>query len=260
MSGNGFIKIHRELFEHPIWQNSTPEQKVILITLICMANHEPNRWEWGGEVFEVERGQMVTSLDSIAHKCGNGVTMRNVRTALQRFEKMEFLTNKSTNKGRLITILNYSKWQDKPTETDKQTDKRVTSNRQAPDKRVTTNKNDKNDKKNIYIDVPDEIKDLFMEWASMRKDLKKPLTSKTAVSRALNKLNALSKNPVKQRELIEYAIYRNWLSFYPIPQEDKIPKKKEEAREEKPIKAEPMPEQTREKMAALGFGNLIGGK
>ena len=260
MSEKGFIKLHRQLLEHPIWQNSTPEQKVILITLICMANHEPNRWEWNGEIFKVNRGQMVTSLESIKSACGKGISTQNIRTALVRFEKLGFLTNESTKSGRLITIEKYSKWQDVETESNKGANKELTKTSQRPNKDLTPNKNDKNDKKNIYIDVPDEIKDLFMEWASMRKDLKKPLTSKTAVSRALNKLNALSKNPVKQRELIEYAIYRNWLSFYPIPQEDKIPKKKEEAREEKPIKAEPMPEQTREKMAALGFGNLIGGK
>lgn len=142
----GWVKIHRELFGHPIWINSTPEQKVILVTLICMANHEPSRWEWNGQIFEVGRGQMVTSLESIAEKCGNGVSVRNVRTALQRFEKLEFLTNKSTNRGRLITICNYCKWQDVPSETDKQTDRQLTSNRQATDKHLTTNKNDKNNK------------------------------------------------------------------------------------------------------------------
>ena len=255
---DGWVKIHRELFEHPIWRNSTPEQKTILITLISMANHEPNKWEWGGKEFEVKRGQFVTSLDSIAEKCGKGVSIRNIRTALQRFEKMQFLTSKATNKGRLITICNYCKWQDKQSETDKQSDKQVTSNRQATDKRVTTNKNDKNDKKNIYIDVPDDIRDEFMEWVRMRKELKKPITSKIGVQRALNKLNSLSKNPEKQRELIGYAIYKNWLSFYPIPAEDKIPKQKKEEPKPEPIKATPMPEETRNKMNELGFGNLIG--
>ncbi|MFS1351445.1 hypothetical protein ACLZX5_14425 [Enterococcus faecium] len=36
----GWIKIYRQLLEKPIWQESTPEQKVILITLLSMANHE----------------------------------------------------------------------------------------------------------------------------------------------------------------------------------------------------------------------------
>lgn len=35
----GFIKNHMELAEKHIWENSTAEQKVILITLLMMANY-----------------------------------------------------------------------------------------------------------------------------------------------------------------------------------------------------------------------------
>lgn len=35
----GWIKLHRELLDKPIWTESTPEQKTILITLLMMANH-----------------------------------------------------------------------------------------------------------------------------------------------------------------------------------------------------------------------------
>lgn len=254
---DGWVKIHRELFKHPIWKKSTAEQKVILIALIGMANHEPNKWEWKGEEFEVKRGQTITSLDSIVDECGKGISTQNVRTALARFEKLGFLTNESTKSGRLITICNYCKWQDVDDKPNKDANKDLTNGSQRPNKDLTPNKNDKNDKKNIYKDVPEEIKDIFMEWVSMRKAMKKPITSEYGVTRALNKLNSLSKNPEKQRELIGYAIYKNWLSFYPIPQDDKIPKPKVEEQPQR-IKAEPMPEETRAKMNALGFGNLIG--
>lgn len=123
---------------------------------------------------------------------------------------------------------------------------------------VSENKKDKED---IYSDVPAEIKDAFLEWADMRKKKKKPLPSKRAVTRALNKLNALTKNPEKQIELIEYAIFRNWESFYPIPDGDKIPKRKVEAvLPKKEIDAVPMPEETKDALSKLGFGNIIGEK
>jgi DNA replication protein DnaD len=108
---NGWIKLHRKMLDEYIWTHSTPEQKVILITLIAMANHEPNRRVWNGEVFFVERGQLVTSLESICEKCGKGISTQNVRTALTRFEKLGFLTNKSTKSGRIITILNWEQHQ-----------------------------------------------------------------------------------------------------------------------------------------------------
>ena len=153
MSEKGFIKLHRQLLEHPIWQKSTPEQKVILITLICMANHEPNRWEWNGEIFTVKRGQMVTSLESIKSACGKGISTQNIRTALVRFEKLGFLTNESTKSGRLITIEKYSKWQDVDSETNKGANKDLTKTSQRPNKDLTPNKNDKNDKNDKKIDI-----------------------------------------------------------------------------------------------------------
>lgn len=108
---NGWLKMHRELFAKSIWQESTPEQKVVLMTLLSMANYEANGWEFEGERYELQPGQMITSLPSIAQKCGKGISIQNVRTALKRFEKLGFLTGKSTNKNRLITIVNWGLYQ-----------------------------------------------------------------------------------------------------------------------------------------------------
>ncbi len=156
----GYIKLYRELTEKPIWLESTPEQKVILVTLLMMANHRQKEWEWKGEKYEVKPGQFITSLDSILEKCGKGITMQNVRTALKRFEKYEFLTNESTNKNRLITIVNWEFYQQNDNATNNQTNKQLTSNQQATNKQLTTNKNDnndKNEKKSIYAEIIDYL-------------------------------------------------------------------------------------------------------
>lgn len=140
----GWIKLHRELMEKAIWLDSTPEQKTILMTLLMMANHKEKEWEWKGEKYKAESGQFVTSLDGIANKCGKGITTQNVRTALKRFEKYDFLTNQSTNRNRLITIVNWHVYQQEEDKANKQTNKQLTSNQQATNKQLTTNKNDKN--------------------------------------------------------------------------------------------------------------------
>lgn len=144
---SGWIKLHRCLIDKAIWKCSTPEQKTILITLLMMANHKENEWEWNGEKYMVQPGQFITSLNSIAEKSGPGISIQNVRTALSKFEKYEFLTSKSTNKNRLITIVNWSSYQSK----DDELTSNLTSNQQAVNKQLTTNKNDKNDKEDIYI-------------------------------------------------------------------------------------------------------------
>lgn len=133
-----------------IWKTSSSEQKVLLITLLMMANHASEEWEWKGNKFKCEPGQFITSLKSIAHKAG--VSIQNVRTALLKFEKYEFLTSESTNKNRLITIVNWEFYQ----ANDKDLTSEPTSDQQAPNKQLTTNKkykNTKNEKnlKEVYM-------------------------------------------------------------------------------------------------------------
>lgn len=142
----GWVKLHRELAEKPIWLCSTPQQKTILITILLMANHEEKEWEWQGEKFICKAGQFVTSLDKIAEKCGLGVTQQNVRTALKRFEKFGFLTNKSTKTGRLINVENWGIYQSKDEAPNKASNRQLTNDQQRPNKQLTPNKNDKNDK------------------------------------------------------------------------------------------------------------------
>ena len=151
----GWIALHRKLLDKAIWTESTPEQKVILITLLLMANHAEKEWEWQGQKYVAKPGQFVTSLSKIAEVCGEGISFQNVRTALKRFEKYGFLTNESTNKNRLITINNWAFYQDNPNQPNKQPNKQLTSNQQATNKQLTTNNNDKqinNVTNNVVVD------------------------------------------------------------------------------------------------------------
>lgn len=145
MSEQGWIKLHRKLREKAIWKLSTPEQKVVLVTTLLLANHSANQWEFEGKQFECQPGQFVTSLNSLAEACGKGVSVQNVRSALNRFEKYGFLTNKSTSTGRLITIVNWEKYQARKDEPNKPTTDESTDTSQSGSKEVTPNKNDMND-------------------------------------------------------------------------------------------------------------------
>lgn len=143
---DGYIKLFRELIEKPIWLNSTPEHKAIMITLLLMANHCSNSWEWNGIKFEVKPGQFVTSLESIKQKTGKGISIQNIRSCLKRLEKLQFATNKSTKSGRLITIINWSTYQ--PPE--KKATKKPTKEQQRSNKGATPNKNERMKEGNIY--------------------------------------------------------------------------------------------------------------
>lgn len=107
----GWLKLHRELKDKAIWKTSTPEQQVILVTLLMMVNYEASEWEWRGQKYDLQPGQVLTSLPKLAEESGKYITVQNVRTALKRFEKYGFLTDVSTNKNRLITLTNWDVYQ-----------------------------------------------------------------------------------------------------------------------------------------------------
>lgn len=137
----GWIKLYRELGDKPIWLESTPEQKVILITLLMMANHDSKEWEWMGKPYKAEAGQFVTSLQRIAAKSGKGISIQNVRTALKRFEKYDFLTDESTKVNRLITIVNWGIYQGSADKANKAINSQLTDDQQSANSQLTTNKN-----------------------------------------------------------------------------------------------------------------------
>jgi hypothetical protein len=133
----GWIKLYRQILKSEVWTSTTPEQKIIFIALLLMANHEENKWIWQGKVFKVQPGQLITSLKSIAREAGSGISIRKVRTALEKFENCGILTNKSTKTGRLITIVNWGKFQGG----DEKRANLQANNGQSVDKEVAPNKN-----------------------------------------------------------------------------------------------------------------------
>lgn len=139
MKNEGFICLWRKTQYDPIWFNSTPEQKAIFITLLFMANWKEQKYDIFGDEIVLKAGSFITSYTQIAELTGKGVSMQNVRTAIDRFEKMGFLTRKVTRRGSLINIVNWRKYQDKDYETNTPTNIELTSHQQAINKAPTLN-------------------------------------------------------------------------------------------------------------------------
>lgn len=100
--------------------------------------------------------------------------------------------------------------------------------------------------------VPEELQEAFIEWARMRSQIKKPITSKATVTRNYNQLLKLSKRVDKQKQIIEQSVDKCWQSFYELKEEVK-PKAYKEFEKEEEIEAVPMPDEVRKKADALGI-------
>lgn len=147
----GWIKLHRKILHSSMYQQLNAKQRDVMMTVLLMANYEPNQWEHGGEFYEVKPGQFVTSLKSIKENCGSDVTIQNVRTALDKLKRWGFLTWESSNKNRLITITNWEVYQsddekekpepeqEKTPDPEPEQSKEKEKDGEAPPKRKTSN-------------------------------------------------------------------------------------------------------------------------
>jgi hypothetical protein len=96
------------------------------------------------------------------------VSQQNVRTALDKFEKLEFLTNTSTKTGRLISICNWDRYQENEVITNKPPNKDITDDQQTPNKGLTPNKKEikkkvKKVKTQEEIRIFNGLKSVFIE-------------------------------------------------------------------------------------------------
>lgn len=99
----------------------------LYIHLLINANNEDG--EWRG--IKVKKGQIITGLHSLNSK--THISIRKLRTCLDRLEKTGEIDIQTTNKYSLITICKYDTYQYVYDGSDKQNDKPATSKRQATD-------------------------------------------------------------------------------------------------------------------------------
>lgn len=99
----GWIKIHRKLLDWEWFDDAGTLQ--LFLHLLLTANYEEKRWR--GQV--IERGQVVTGLESLANQLKT--TVKKVRIRLERLQKSQAIELQPTNKFTIVTICNYEEYQ-----------------------------------------------------------------------------------------------------------------------------------------------------
>lgn len=236
----GFVKLYRSMLTWE-WYDDI-NVKILFLHLILTANYEDKKWR--GKV--IKRGQRVVSVKKLSEELG--ITVRQVRTAIDKLVMTNDLTNSKFAECNVLTLVNYDKYQSVTNEmanVGQTSDKRLTNRGQTSDKSMTTTKEykereeykeykeiKKEEKKKQPSESPfskienEKLKQALSDFKDMRKVMKKPMTEK-AEQLLLNKLNGLSDNPEQQIKIIEQSIERNWLSVFPLKEntseKNKIP-------------------------------------
>jgi len=144
---DGWIKLHRKFSDWEWFDNS--EMVHLFIFLLLNANSENGNWRG----ITIKRGQILTGLHSLNER--TGISIQTLRTCLTRLEKTGEINKQSNNQNSIITICNYESYQEKPQKSNKQPNKRPTSDQQA-----TNNKQEEEEKKLVVVVVDNNIR----EW------------------------------------------------------------------------------------------------
>ena len=92
----GWIKAHRNLQQHYLWQDKPFSKGQAWIDLILLANHKDNKFILGNEAIEVERGSFVTSEIKLMDRWG--WSKSKVRDFLKLLQNDSMLIKKTERK------------------------------------------------------------------------------------------------------------------------------------------------------------------
>lgn len=105
---SGWIKIHREITRHWIFQDA--EKFKWWIDLLVMASHEDYKTLVKDELITLKRGQLKVSLSFLATRWGR--SKEKVLNFLRLLESDRMIERNSDRKSTTITICNYNSYQD----------------------------------------------------------------------------------------------------------------------------------------------------
>ena len=211
---SGWIKLYRQLQDCWIWLDKEPfDKRSAWVDLLLTANHSDKKILFNGELITVKRGQILTSVRKLSAKWKWSVN--KVYRFLKLLESDEMLQKESDKDRTLLTIENYSVFQcceytnensngntngnsyEYTIETPTETPTNTPTEYKQECKEYKNDKNVKNEKKErkgqaVYYPNDELLNNAFKEFLTMRNKIKKPLATKQALTRMMNKIEKLS--------------------------------------------------------------------
>lgn len=210
---DGFIKLYKKIENWQWYKDSTTLH--LFIDLLLDANYEDSKV--GFEI--IKRGQCLTSLKRMHER--TGLTIKQIRTALDKLEKSGEIGKQTTSRNSIITINKYNDYQEKGKQT---ANKRQTKGNIKEYKEYQEEK--KYIKESISKDIPKKVETkyfeslkvntLFNEFLELRKKIK-AVNSERAIKTLVNKLNNYDEDT--QYKMIENSIVNSWKDVYELKEQ-----------------------------------------
>lgn len=107
-SDGEYIKLYRKLINWEWYQDINT--KTLFIHLLLKSNWKEGSWQG----INYKRGQLIASMNTLAAE--TGLTFEQTRTAIKHLKSTGEITYEKIAKGGLITIVEYNRFQDNPTQ------------------------------------------------------------------------------------------------------------------------------------------------
>lgn len=142
---NGWIKLHRKIFDNPMYFSEPFTRMQAWIDLLLLANHSGQYFYIRGNRIDVKRGEVAHSMESLAQrwKWSRGKVLRYI----SQLENSQMIVQQKSHVITKLSITNYNTYQSDGT-TDSTTDGQQTV------QQTDTNKNVKNDKNENNTSTP----------------------------------------------------------------------------------------------------------
>ena len=162
----GWISLHREILNNPIVCKDT-DYFTVWVFLLLEATHTNQPKIFKGNKIVLKRGQLITGRKSIASRFN--ISESKVQRILKMFENEQQIEQQTSNKNRLVTVVNYNDYQNNEQQIEQSVNNKRTTNEQPVN---TNNKDNKLNKENKVIKDTKKIipKLKYLEFVLLTED------------------------------------------------------------------------------------------
>lgn len=146
MNDIGWVKVYKQMLDSDFWNSAEPfTPRSAFIHVLLSANWKDGRIYHDGKTITIKRGQWLTSIRKLSETFHWGT--RRVYRWLDMMEKFGMVTRENLKFATLLTVVNYSKYQDRGNTSDNTNDNTNDNTSDNTNDNTSDNTNDNRSKK-----------------------------------------------------------------------------------------------------------------